>query len=371
MSLFLIYYCRFLSKRQIIQAPQSLSRASSNVKAAFSSSSFNENSPPQQQDSHNNHNTNDTTSFSSLQEQFRKDILTSSLQKVHEYGWTEDAIAHGIVSNPLKKYPPSFIGMMNDNHSKSSDLIHFFMKESNLKLKAHLDELFSKENDGEGKKEDEGRLNSIFSPDSHSRLLKYGIKYRLEMVIPYVQSNRWSEGMALGAKPYNAMSTATHLEEIVNILQGSLRDEHGNPIVLSQIHRTAIGAVYVTTELHLLADTSPGFKDTWSFLSDRMDQLDEIQESQSILPQFNQDTLVAGVAVASSLGSAVLSLLTPAARTSASALAGAVAPQVMNVMSYASSGPNAFTSMSSSPPGTTAKDYDFSDLPPFEDNQRK
>lgn len=290
--------------------------------------------------------------------------MYSSLDQVHEHGWTEEAIAHGIVSK--NKYPPTFIGMMNDNHSKSSDLIHFFMKQSNLKLNLHLNELRIKQQ----AKDIPNQQQSIFSPEAHSKLLKYGIQYRLEMVIPFVQSNRWSEGMALGAKPYNAMSTATHLEQIVTILQESLRDQNGYPVILSPIQRTAIGAVYVTTELHLLADTSPQYQDTWKFLSDRIDELDAMQQSQStFIPQLNQETVVAGAAVASSLGGAVLSLMSPVAKNGVSAMAGMVIPQVMNAMAYASDVSNVSSSFSTSapPPGTTAKDYDVSDLPPFED----
>ena len=88
------------------------------------------------------------------------------------------------------------------------------------------------------------------------------------MVLPFVQSSRWSEGMALGATPYNAMSTASHLEELVSALEQALLKIPSTATAttatnLSSLERTAICAVYVTTELHLvLADTSPGYQDT-------------------------------------------------------------------------------------------------------------
>lgn len=96
-----------------------------------------------------------------------------------------------------------------------------------------------------------------------------------------------------------------------------------------------------------------------------------------MIPQMNQDTIIAGVAVASSLGSAVLSLMTPVARTGVSAVAGTVVPQVMNFMSYASSTAAATAAATTSSgatvgngntafSGTAAGDYDVSDLPPFD-----
>eukprot|EP00551_Chaetoceros_affinis_P008213 CAMPEP_0203665504 /NCGR_PEP_ID=MMETSP0090-20130426/2718_1 /ASSEMBLY_ACC=CAM_ASM_001088 /TAXON_ID=426623 /ORGANISM="Chaetoceros affinis, Strain CCMP159" /LENGTH=373 /DNA_ID=CAMNT_0050529091 /DNA_START=72 /DNA_END=1193 /DNA_ORIENTATION=+ len=319
--------------------------------------------------------------FSSLQEQYRKDILDVALQNVHQYGWTEDAIAHSVVSNK-NKYPPSFIGMMNDNHSKASNLIHYFMKECNFKLKVHLED--SQLHDAGG-----GKDNETMSPKimTHAELLEHGIKHRLQMVLPFVQSSRWSEGMALGATPYNAMSTATHLEELVSTLEGALlniptaKEDINTRANLSPLERTAIGAVYVTTELHLLADTSPGYQDTWKFLHDRIQELDWIQQQQQqnggfppvSIPQLNQDTVIAGVAVASSLGSAVLSLMTPVARTGVSAVASSVVPQAMNFMSYASSAAAATAAAANGEavrkndvPGTTVEDYDVSNLPPFD-----
>ena len=201
----------------------------------------------------------------------------------------------------------------------------------------------------------------------HTELLKYCIQYRLEMVTPYIQSGRWSEGMALGATPYNAMSTATNLEEIVNIIEEELMkasSQENNTIgrKLNPLERTAIGGVYVITELHLLADTSSQYQDTWTFLNDRVNELDMIQRQKSIM-SLNPDTFIAGSAVAASMGTAVLSLMTPIARNGVNAMAGTIIPQVMNAMSNVSTTINIGASK---PPGTAAKDYDFSDLPPFE-----
>ena len=318
-----------------------------------------------------------TPSFASLQQQYRKDILNAALNHVHQHGWTEDAIANGIVSDKAKKYPPSFIGMMEDNHSKASDLIHFFMKECNLKLKSHLESI--RKNGNEPSSSTAETL--IFS--SHANLLKYCIQYRLEMTIPYVKSNRWSEGMALGATPYNAMSTASHLGELVSIMEDALsmvndgKTQSQMTQKLNPLERTGIGAVYVATELHLLADTSPGYTDTWNFLNDRINELDMIQQQQSLtqsFPQLNQETMVAGLAVASSLGSAVLSLMTPVARNGVSAVAGTIVPQVMNLMAHASStsniGGGSMGMNGSTTPGATAEDYDFSDLPPFDEEEK-
>ena len=50
-----------------------------------------------------------------------------------------------------------------------------------------------------------------------SRIHK-ALQLRLAMVLPYVASNRWHEGMAIGALPQNAYHTAQQLDEMATIV---------------------------------------------------------------------------------------------------------------------------------------------------------
>ncbi len=262
----------------------------------------------------------------------RETILSAALPHVHEHGWTDQALAHGVLSSKL---PPSYIGKVED---KKSDLINYFMHDCNIRLERAFEALRSNK-DGD------------FEIWTHSQVIEWGIRKRLEMNTPYVRSKRWHEGMALGAMPMNALETATHLETMVKVIEKNMMGSS-----LGQMERGAIGAVYIATELHLLSDESRDYEETWNFLQQRVRELEQAAKSNfSAIP--NSDMIVAGAAVASSLAGGLISLFAPAAKSSFQSVAGNVVPQVMNLMQQPSI---------DSTIGTKAQDYDLSDLPPFD-----
>lgn len=259
-------------------------------------------------------------------------ILAASLTHVHTHGWTEQALAQGVITSKL---PPSYIGLIED---KKSEMVHYFMKDCNDRLKDELE-----------RKVDIAKM-------THTEVIEWCIRERLSMNIPFVKSKRWHEGMALGAMPLNALETANHLEEIVKIIEQGMMVSSSSRQSIGILERGAIGAVYIATELHLLSDESNGFRDTWNFLDDRAKELESAASSNlSIFP--SPDMIVASSAVATSLAGAVISMAAPAAQAGVQTIAGSVVPQIMTFMQ-----PPTIDSTV----GTKAKDYDLSDLPPFE-----
>jgi len=271
---------------------------------------------------------------------------------VHAHGWTERAIAEGVITSNL---PPSYIGLIAN---KQSEIIHHFMNDCNQKLsKAFQEKNIESEN------------------LSHSQVIEWGIKTRLGMNLPFVRSKRWHEGMALGAMPFNALETANHLENMVRIIEDGMKrcsvqdPKHpsGHTTSFGSLERGAIGAVYVATELHLLSDGSVDYQDTWSFLRKRVQDMElAAVHGSNLLPFPSSDIFVAGAAVASSLGGAVLSLVVPsvASQCGLQSVVGNVVPQIMNMVQQQ---PISVDSTI----GTKAQDYDFSDLPPFEAEESK
>lgn len=294
-----------------------------------------------------------TNAFSSSHFTNKQKILAAALPHVHAHGWTERAIAEGVLTSNL---PPSYIGLIVD---KQSEVIHYFMNDCNEKLAKAFQE-----------------KNIELENLSHSQVIEWGIRTRLEMNIPYVRSQRWHEGMALGAMPFNALETANHLEKMVKIIESGIRccpssqdSKHPgqtNTSSFGSLERGAIGAVYVATELHLLSDGSADYQDTWSFLKQRVQDLENAANGSNNLRHFpSSDVFVSGAAVASSLGGAIFSLLAPSTGKCGlpSVVAGSVVPQIMNFVQQPSSVDSTI--------GTKSQDYDFSDLPPFETDERK
>ena len=275
----------------------------------------------------------------------RTKILSASLEKVHEFGWTDDAIAAGVVALNL---PPSTIGLVTGG---PSELVAFFMDQCNARLEQELKERFIPS----------WQEQRTPIPER----IHQTIWFRLEMVGPYIRSGRWQDGMALGAMPpNNTLTTAGQLSTLVDTIIAAV----GLPSV-GVIEKAAIGGVYATTELHMLADESPAFEQTAIFLEQRVRELETMAGAASSMGSggpgiLSPEMAVAATSVATSLGGALVSLAQPAALGAASTVASQLMPQVSSFMSgQATSGGSAM----SSTPGTSANDY--SDLPPFEETE--
>lgn len=283
---------------------------------------------------HNNqHRLLSATSNQRVLEQRRHDILTHALQRVNDEGWTEDAIATGTLDAGL---PPSYIGQASSATSPfgSADLVAFFMEECNKNLGRQLME------ENNVRQEQGGNVTGS-TVESVSLRINKALQMRLSMVLPFVTSNRWHEGMAIGALPQNAYRTAQQLDGMATIvLEQVLGKENSN----NPTQRAAIVAAYAAAELHLLSDGKNGivsgnslslsgerYHATWTFLEARSAEVTRFIVDGVQLPSFNgvplpnPNHVMAASAVASSLAGAALSLAAP----SAAAVAGNILPRVM------------------------------------------
>lgn len=274
----------------------------------------------------------------------KETILAASLNHVQTYGWTEEAIAQGVISSGL---PPSYIGRVEH---KQSDLIHYFMKTSNDNLKKIIQE-----------------SNELLKGMTHTQVISFVIRKRLEMNIPFIEQKRWHEGMALGAMPYNALETAQHLEQLITIIEDALKvsDRLNIAAPLGLLEKGALGGVYFTTELHLLTDSSQDYGDTWTFLDARVKDLETAAEmgvNGGIPLPMNKDQIIAATSVATSMAGAVLSVLAPALTTGVQSVASSVFPHVSNIVMK-----NDLMNNHNTQSKRSSKDFevDMDDLPPF------
>eukprot|EP00978_Attheya_sp_CCMP212_P000926 scaffold1975_cov54-Attheya_sp.AAC.3 len=292
------------------------------------------------------HASNSTGSRSSLDGQ-REAILEASLEQVHEYGWTGDAIAAGVLKSQC---PPLSIGLVEGGES---DLVAYFMDQCNHRLNLEL----SKDSQWVNK------WRSDRTP--MAQRLEDAIRLRLEMTLPFCQSQRWHEGMALGASGTNAATTARQLDEMVTIMVTAVTSVDDGATTMGPLERAAIGGVYVATEFHLLTDHGD-CADTWTFLHQRVQELELMASSTSWDSLASGQTAVAATAVVASLGGAVVSLLQPAAFSTLSTITSSLLPQIQFILQRQTASVNNTTPASTVPKGGQPSDYDFSDLPPFE-----
>jgi rpsU-divergently transcribed protein len=205
-----------------------------------------------------------------------------------------------------------------------TELVEWFMQDCNQQFAAQLDQI---------------NMDDMDIPER----ITVAIQARLEYVIPVVRT--WHQGMALGAVQ-NSITTAHQLEEIVTLISQKV----GAPLSSSPLERTALGAVYVASELHLLTDTSHAYQDTWNFLKGRVDELHLLEQRRQQNPM-SLDSVVAASAVVTSLAGGIVSLVQPTAR----GMAYSLLPQFMTMVMP--------TTSSATTAGSSPQDY--SDLPPF------
>eukprot|EP00536_Pseudo-nitzschia_multiseries_P017376 jgi/Psemu1/314440/fgenesh1_kg.1522_\ len=181
------------------------------------------------------------------------------------------------------------------------------------------------------------------------------------------------------------LTTQSQLHEFIELI---------SPEDSGTAYHTALGAIFVATELHLLTDSSPGYAETWSFLNDRLNELEDCQrrngnngtiDPAQFLVQLASSTPVPSLA---SLGNMTNSIPVVAGLAVAQSLvegaASLVMPQSFRVLptqqqqQQQQSGPTTgsrnetttptttttTTNPSGSVPGTKASDYESPPTPP-------
>lgn len=194
---------------------------------------------------------------------YKLKIARAALKQVPTHGWTQDAITAAVLEHPNMSI--SMSGMLNP-----SELVNWLMNSFNEELREKTEwAVFEK------------------------------IQWRLQQVAPLVQTGQWHTGMAMGLS--TPMTTHSQLHEFVELIA---------PPNSTAMYKTALGGVFVASELHLLTDSSPDYEETWKFLQLR---LDELEQGQFASLCSNSIPLGATTAVATSLFEGISSLLAPPA----------------------------------------------------------
>ncbi|CAM6093427.1 unnamed protein product [Calypogeia fissa] len=174
--------------------------------------------------------------------------LRAALSHVPKLGWTEAAIIAGARDVGLS---PAFAGAFP---SKEAALVEFFMDECTQAL---VEELESREEE----------LSKLVMPDRIATI----VWVRLQMQVPYMQ--KWAQALSIQANPVNLPTTIKQRALLMDEIWHAAGDRSTD--VDWYTKRAILAGVYSTTELYMLTDISPGFKDTQEFLEKRItDALD-------------------------------------------------------------------------------------------------
>ncbi|CAI0448150.1 unnamed protein product [Linum tenue] len=169
-------------------------------------------------------------------------VLQSALRHVLTLGWTEDAMMAGARDVGVS---PSIVGSFP---RKDAALVEYFMDDCLEKL---IDRI------------DSGLEFSNLSPSGRISKL---IRIRLELQAPYI--SKWPQALSIQAHPLNFPTSFKQRAALIDEIWHASGDD-GHDIDW-YVKRTVLGGIYSTTEIYMLTDSSPEFRDTWAFLDDRV-----------------------------------------------------------------------------------------------------
>ncbi|XP_058213087.1 uncharacterized protein LOC131325061 [Rhododendron vialii] len=178
-------------------------------------------------------------------------VLGASLPYVPRLGWTEAAMIAGAREAGVS---PSIVGSFP---RKEAALVEFFMDDCLQKL---IDRIDSDE-----------ELRNLIPSERISKL----VRIRLEMQAPYI--SKWPQAISIQAQPQNIPRSFK--------LRAMLVDEiwHAAGDVATDVDwyakRAVLGAIYSATEVYMLTDSSPDFRDTWTFLDGRVRDAFDLKKS--------------------------------------------------------------------------------------------
>ncbi|CAM8981574.1 unnamed protein product [Rhodiola kirilowii] len=170
-------------------------------------------------------------------------VLEASLRHVKRLGWTLSAMFQGARDVGLSQ---SIVGSFP---RKEAALVEYFMDKCLEKL---MDINDSKEED-------------LRNFSQSERILKV-VKTRLEMQALYIA--KWPQVLSIQALPSNMPASFKQRAMLVDEFWQAAGDTSTD--LDWYVKRTILGGIYSATEIYMLTDLSPEFRDTWRFLDNRV-----------------------------------------------------------------------------------------------------
>lgn len=178
-------------------------------------------------------------------------VLRASLSHVIKFGWTEAAMIAGAREAGVS---PAMVGSFP---RKEAALVEFFMDECLQRLNDMIDSGID--------------LKDLIPS---ARLAKL-VRIRLEMQAPYL--SKWPQALSIQAQPANIPTSFKQRAMLIDEIWHAAGDDSTD--MDWYVKRTVLGGIYTATELYMLSDASPDFRDTWAFLDKRVRDAFDLKKS--------------------------------------------------------------------------------------------
>lgn len=142
---------------------------------------------------------------------------------------------------------PAIVGAFQ---RKEAALVEFFMDDC-------LQQLMDRVDAGEGE-----QLKNLILTERLSRL----VRMRLEMQTPYI--SKWPQALSIQSQPANVSTSLKQRAILVDEIWHAAGDSGSD--IDWYVKRAVLGGIYSTSEVYMLTDNSPEFRDTWTFVNRRI-----------------------------------------------------------------------------------------------------
>ncbi|XP_014677001.1 PREDICTED: ubiquinone biosynthesis protein COQ9, mitochondrial-like [Priapulus caudatus] len=193
----------------------------------------------------------DESEFFENEDDLKKSVLDKALAFVPTHGWSQKAISKGAEE---LGYPGVAHGMFTRG---GVDLALHFCDACNQTLAARM------------KTDADAVLDAPAARKPVRSVIGDAVQSRLTMIHPYIE--QWPQALGLLVMPQHAPESVALLQNLVDDIWFYAGDKSID--VDWYTKRLTLASVYVSTELYMTQDRSPGFADTWQFMESRIDNL--------------------------------------------------------------------------------------------------
>lgn len=142
---------------------------------------------------------------------------------------------------------------------KEAALVEFFMDDC-------LQQMMDRIDAGEGE-----QLKNLILSERLSKL----VRMRLEMQAPYI--SKWPQALSIQSQPANVSTSLKQRAILVDEIWHAAGDSGSD--IDWYVKRTVLGGIYSTSEVYMLTDNSPEFRDTWTFVNRRIKDALDLQKT--------------------------------------------------------------------------------------------
>lgn len=196
------------------------------------------------------------------EEQIKAELLNVALEEVFTHGWTKCAVS---AAAEKLGHPSVVAGLIKGG---GAELVIHHMKSSNRELDSWMSDEVS-------------RVSQSGEKVKVGKFVREAIIRRLNMNSKYILADRWTEAIALTANPIHCKDTLQALQELCDDIWYRAGDTSADMNWYTK--RISLFAIYTATEVFMVQDKSPEFRETWLFLDRRLADLQTIP-SMSQLP---------------------------------------------------------------------------------------